>query len=184
MLHPHTSRPHFLLHPLISYSFLPSNAPHTFSLLDNGIQVASLEGDWADRLYQLTQGDGQELNCYQGANYVLTGSADFDGPLQNETQVQGTDLSYADAISTLIPPIGIQWITKNITERNPEESLEHLHSAILLTTGSEESAIVFEIPGYHYAPRFAPLAEVHAREMEKANAYQTVRRHFYETPQH
>lgn len=163
----------------ISYTFEPSIDHHSFSLKHDGVEVASLKGDWAERVYQLSQGEGNDLNCYQAASYILNGTTAFDGPLENETQVKGADVSYADVSAQKVVPMGIQWVTKNVTERNPEESLDHLHSAILLTTGPEDTAIVFEIPGYHYAARFATLAEVHAREMQKANAYQTVRRHFY-----
>lgn len=171
-----------LPHPCIavsSYALVPLAAPSSFSLMQNGVPIAMLEGDWAERLYQLSQGEGTDLNCYQAASYILNGTTAFDGPLENETNVQGSEVLYKNIIQEMSLPIGIQWITKNMTERNPEGSLDHLHSAVLVTAGSEESAIVFEIPGYHYPARFATLSEVHAREMQKANAYQTVRRHFY-----
>lgn len=167
------------MQPSISYTFEPSIDHHSFSLKHDGVEVASLEGDWAERLYQLSQGEGTDLNCYQAASYVLNGTTAFDGPLENETNVQGSEILYKNIIQEMSLPIGIQWITKNMTERNPEGSLDHLHSAVLVTAGPEESAIIFEIPGYHYPARFATLSEVHAREMQKANVYQTVRRHFY-----
>ena len=161
------------------YDLKPTDDAGGFEVTMDGVSVISLKETWASRMYVLHANGGYPLNCYQASNFILTGSNEFDGALQNEMLEQGGALSYEDAINKLHLPIGIQWLTKNSDGRENDNELDHLHSAVLISTGSAEEALVFEIPGYGYKARIAALAEVHARETAKANEYQTVTRHFY-----
>lgn len=161
------------------YDLTPTDAEDGFCVTMNGEPLCTISGAWAKRMYALHMSGGYPLNCYQGSNYVLTGSNEFDGVLHNEMREQGDPLSYNEAITAFDIPMGVQWLTKNSDNRERDNELDHLHSAVLIAAGPEEEALVFEIPGYGYKARIATLAEVHAREMAKTNAYQTVTRHFY-----
>jgi len=157
----------------------PAEGLHRYEITEGGKHVLFLQGAWVSRMYELLRGKGNRLNCYQGVNFVLRGTTRFDGEGGRQMLSKGKELPYAEVTGTTPVPMGIQWVTKNKEGPYKDHAPDHLHSAVLLTTGPESDAILFEIPGYAFSARLTTLADVHAREMNKENEYISVHRHFY-----
>lgn len=162
-----------------NYKMEPAGGLHRYAITVDGKHAVYLQGVWVSRMYELLQGKGNRLNCYQGVNFVLRGTTRFDGEGSRHMLPKGKELPYAEVTGTTPVPMGIQWLTKNKEGPYKDFAPDHLHSAVLLTTGREQDAILFEIPGYEFAARLTTLADVHAREMDKENEYISVHRHFY-----
>jgi hypothetical protein len=161
------------------YLLLPGAVADCYAIATAEATVVEIHGEWATRMYQLLQGKGDTLNCYQGANVVLNNTATFGGKRGNQMLMKGEEIPYQKALDRFGMPMGVQWGSTNMLDRNPRQFVSHIHSAVVIAGDTEDQAIAFEIPGYAFAARITTLKEVQERIASSRADFLVLHQHFH-----